>query len=197
MSKTEGMQTTIRAEPPTRENITEVARDIRQYWGSGGMAHSPNVCYRIKDGRMHLLRTYSFPDAGSDTKLLLIAWVRPDNRMSDYRADIYNELRRRGVGIRPTARTHLARMAARVQLAFEDESRAHHALYVYRYVKNGRVRVEVYSGGGDRASEGMVFVCRLVNDSQQGNEKRGKRGLTTAHYLEQIAAGLRAQGVDA
>ena len=198
MSKTADGSPAIRAEPPTKENITNVAHDIRKYWGLGTY-YCPVVCYEIRDGRMVLTRAYEIPDDGSGAKKLLfvVKGKHSGNRMSDYRADIYGELWRRGIGAKPPARTHLAKVAAAVRQAFEDGSRAHRELFVYRYVRNGRVRVEAYSEGGDRSSESMVFVCRLSNGYAACGKKRGGRRPTTAHYLEQIAAGLRAQGVDA
>ena len=90
----------IRAEPPTRENVTGVAYDIRSYWGLGGRIYCPNVCYEVVDGRMRLLRTLEVPDAGSGNKLLFIVKkMHPRNRMSDYRDDICRELRARGVDV--------------------------------------------------------------------------------------------------
>lgn len=97
---------------------------------------------------------------------------------------------------KPPTKSHLAKMANVVRLAFEDESRDHRILWVYRYVKNGRVHVEVYSEGGDRRSEGMVFVLKLLNDYLIYHKIRGEKKPTTTHYLEQIVTGLQANGVD-
>ena len=98
---------------------------------------------------------------------------------------------------KPPTKTNLTKVAARIRLAFEDETRGHRTLYVYRYVKNNRMRVEVYSEGGDRRSEGMFFVCLLLNDYLIYHKRRGERKPTTAHYRQQIITGLRAKGIDA
>lgn len=95
------MRAAINTKPPTKKNITEIARDIREYWGSRHQHYCPNVCYQVVDGRMRLVMTYNVPDEGSDTKLL---FYHDDprlgiGRVADYRADVCRELRLAGVRI--------------------------------------------------------------------------------------------------
>lgn len=87
----------IRAKPPTRENVTEVAYDVKRCWDQPGRYYCPNVCYKIEDGRMRLLQTFEQPDDNSDTKLLCSVDKSPGNKMSEYRTTIYEALRARGV----------------------------------------------------------------------------------------------------
>ena len=113
----------IDAEPPTKANITQVAHDVRRYWDSGGY-YCPNVCYEIKAGRMHLMRCLDIPDAGSDTKLLFTVMDKhPRNKMSDYRADIYQKLRSVGVGVdrTPTKKNVYKAAKAARRMSWDNE----------------------------------------------------------------------------
>ena len=88
----------LRAEPPTKANITKVAGDIREYWELGGRYDCPNVCYKIRDGRIRLLMARNRPDPDSDLKLLYTGHRRyPSREVSKYQDDIYRELWAAGV----------------------------------------------------------------------------------------------------
>lgn len=85
--------------PPDRANITEVARGVRSQCMLGSV-YCPNVCYVIEGGKMRLMTFVEIPDAGSDRRLLFVVrGMHPVRRMTEYRDEIYRELRAAGVDV--------------------------------------------------------------------------------------------------
>lgn len=91
----------IHLKPPTKDNITQVARQVREHWNTPN-DYYPTVCHRVRNGKVILSRHYDLPDADSNVKpLCTINHKHPRNRMSDYRADIWQKLHSIGITNQP------------------------------------------------------------------------------------------------
>ena len=92
---TDTHQTARKAKPPTKTNITQVAREVRDHQEPA--KHGPNVCYTIQNGRIVLQTSPTRPEPGSDTKLLFVNHRSYRNGVTKHGDDIYRELWAMGV----------------------------------------------------------------------------------------------------